>query len=406
MRICIIGKFPPIQGGVSMRTYWTRARAGGARPRCSRRDQRQGGAPPFRMHMRAEDWERCEAIYGAGSVTVHWTDPVDRSQSYIPMASPFVSKLAAIAANVHAERPVRRHLLPLSGALRGRGHLRAQMTGVPHVVRMAGSDAGRLWHHPQFEALYDHVLRSAAIVIAAGIVAERAVNRGVDPSRIALGGGFVVPEDLFCRQGPSSILRRCARRSSWTSPVGDLLWGEFAADRPYFGIYGKLGDTKGSFALLEALRRLKRDGLDVGLVALAHGQPDVEKRFRARADRARPRRPHLADSVSSRIGASPISCAAASPSAVSSRTSRSTFHSPIIPLEVLLCGTCLSRLDRSDEEAPRLRQLAAPLRLRRDPGRERRRRAGGRLAAIVRNPEPSIAVGHAAASSRWNCRTA
>ena len=23
MRICIIGKFPPIQGGVSMRTYWT-----------------------------------------------------------------------------------------------------------------------------------------------------------------------------------------------------------------------------------------------------------------------------------------------------------------------------------------------------------------------------------------------
>ena len=23
MRICIIGKFPPIQGGVSTRTYWT-----------------------------------------------------------------------------------------------------------------------------------------------------------------------------------------------------------------------------------------------------------------------------------------------------------------------------------------------------------------------------------------------
>jgi hypothetical protein len=23
LRICIIGKFPPIQGGVSMRTYWS-----------------------------------------------------------------------------------------------------------------------------------------------------------------------------------------------------------------------------------------------------------------------------------------------------------------------------------------------------------------------------------------------
>src|SRR5205085_1717683 len=62
--------------------------------------------PPFRMHMRAEDWKRCEAAYGNGSVTVHWTDPVDRSQSYIPMASPFVSKLAATAARVHAQCPL------------------------------------------------------------------------------------------------------------------------------------------------------------------------------------------------------------------------------------------------------------------------------------------------------------
>ena len=57
------------------------------------------------MHMRAEDWKRCEAEYAAGSVTVHWTDPVDRSQTYIPMASPFVTKLAGVAASVHSTRP-------------------------------------------------------------------------------------------------------------------------------------------------------------------------------------------------------------------------------------------------------------------------------------------------------------
>ena len=48
------------------------------------------------MHMRPEDWARCEAQFKAGSLTVHWSDPVDRSQSYLPMASPFVSKLAAM----------------------------------------------------------------------------------------------------------------------------------------------------------------------------------------------------------------------------------------------------------------------------------------------------------------------
>ena len=51
----------------------------------------------------------------------------------------------------------------------------------------------------------------------------------------------------------------------------DLVWGSFAADRPFFGVYGKLGEAKGSFALLAAMDRLKRSGIDIGLVALAHG---------------------------------------------------------------------------------------------------------------------------------------
>jgi hypothetical protein len=110
---------------------------------------------PFRMHMRPQDWLQCEGTYGAGSVAVHWTDPVDRSQTYIPMASPFVTKLAGIAAHMHRERGVDviySHYLEPYGVA---GHLVSQITGVPHVVRMAGSDAGRLWHHPQFEGTYD-----------------------------------------------------------------------------------------------------------------------------------------------------------------------------------------------------------------------------------------------------------
>jgi hypothetical protein len=116
--------------------------------------------PPFRMHMRAEDWRRCEASYDEGSVTVHWTDPVDRSQAYIPMASPFVSKLAAITARMHAERPfdviLSFYLEPYGVA----GYLAAQMTGVPHVVRTAGVMRVDCGHHPQLEVLCDHV-RSA-----------------------------------------------------------------------------------------------------------------------------------------------------------------------------------------------------------------------------------------------------
>src|SRR5437868_15410953 len=107
-----------------------------------------------------------------------------------------MTKLATLAALAHSKRPfdvIYSHNLEPYGIA---GHLAAQMTGVPHVVRMAGSDAGRLWRHPQFELLYDHVLRSAEVVVAAGVVAKRAVERGVAADRIALAGGFAVPEDL------------------------------------------------------------------------------------------------------------------------------------------------------------------------------------------------------------------
>jgi hypothetical protein len=102
MRICIIGKFPPIEGGVSMRTYWTAyalaARGHDAHVVTNAEEVRA----PFRMHMRPQDWERCAPKFASGAVTVHWTDSVDGSQSHIPMANPFVAKLATLAANVHA----------------------------------------------------------------------------------------------------------------------------------------------------------------------------------------------------------------------------------------------------------------------------------------------------------------
>src|SRR5262245_61682236 len=105
MRICIIGKFPPIQGGVSMRTYWTAHRLAARGHQVHVVTNAREVLPPYRMYLREEDWQRCEGVYGDGYVRVHWSDPVDRSQSYIPMASAFVSKLAGIAAQAHSDTP-------------------------------------------------------------------------------------------------------------------------------------------------------------------------------------------------------------------------------------------------------------------------------------------------------------
>jgi len=278
----MIGKFPPIEGGVSARTYWTAhglaARGHEVHVITNAKEVRS----PFRMYMREADWLRCEATYGAGSVTVHWTNRDDRAQYYIPMAIPFVSNLAAIGARVHSQHPfdvVFSHYMEPYGVA---GHLVAEMSGVPHVARMAGSDAGRLWHHVQLELLYDHVLRSAEAVVATGAVADRAVQRGVDRSRIVRGGAFVLPDEVFSPFGPVLDLASVLAEVEHDPELGDLAWGGLTSSMPYFGVYGKLGANKGSFSLLAALHRLKQDGIEVGLAALAHGTPSVEREFRAK----------------------------------------------------------------------------------------------------------------------------
>src|SRR5260370_27967268 len=115
------------------------------------------------------------------------------------------------------------------------------MTGVPHVTRTAGSDAGRLWRHPQLEALYEHFLRSAAGVITGKAVAARAVQRGVDADRIAFAGGVIVPESIFTPIGPSLDLAALRAEVACDPDLTALLWGAFAGGRPSFGGYGTLG---------------------------------------------------------------------------------------------------------------------------------------------------------------------
>jgi hypothetical protein len=184
------------------------------------------------------------------------------------------------------------------------------------------------------------VLRSAATVIAVGAVAERAVEHGIGPDRIASDGGFVVREDVFSPEGPVLDLTRLRRDIESDPDLAPLMWGDLAPDRPYFGICGKLGETKGSFALLSAMQRLKHAGLEVGVVALSHGAPPVERAFRARV-----RRLGLGDRVLQipflppwRVAEFLRGCLAV---CCLEQDFSIRLHAPIISREVLLCGKCL-----------------------------------------------------------------
>ena len=130
LRICIIGKYPPIQGGVSMRTYWTAHSLASRGHEVHVVTNAKEVQPPFRMHMRAQDWQRCEAQFECriGNGSLDRSRSTGRSPTFRWRAPSFPSS-PTIAARVHAERPfdvIFSHYLEPYGVA---GHLASQMTG-------------------------------------------------------------------------------------------------------------------------------------------------------------------------------------------------------------------------------------------------------------------------------------
>jgi glycosyltransferase involved in cell wall biosynthesis len=157
MRLCLVGKFPPIQGGVSARMYrlaHALARRGHQVHVVTNAMEVEDG---YRVSMRPEDYDRLAARHVEGYVRVHQTVSDVRGQWHVPWHNPYATKLAGLAIDVirnHELECVFSWYLETYGMA---GHLAASFTGTPHVMKTAGSDVGRLWHQPGMRLLYDEL---------------------------------------------------------------------------------------------------------------------------------------------------------------------------------------------------------------------------------------------------------
>ena len=359
MHICIFGKYPPIQGGVSMRTYWAAHGLAQLGHTVHVITNAKEVDLPYRMYMREEDWALCDGQYGSGSVQVHWTESYGQRQWHIPNGAPFITKMTSIGLQL-AERQsldviYSHYVEPYCIA----GHFLAQAKRLPHVVRTAGTDAGRLWRLPQFSTLYSHIFTSADAVVCGPTVARQMIEAGVKPARIA-----IKPErhvnlvELFTQDGP--VLDVAALRDQILKAENDefrsSLFGEFDPSLTYVGVFGKLGKFKGTHALLAALKRLKERGMRVGLLAMAHGHPGRNDSFREYIN---------ANDLGSHVFQLPFlphwrvpefirRCAAV---CCLEQEFPIKFHDPIIAREVLTCGGCLIGSTEVIEKLPDAHKL-------------------------------------------------
>jgi len=338
MKICFLGKYPPIEGGVSATNYWLAHGLAKKGHEIHVVTNAREVEPAYRMHLDElsdpADAAHYESAFpsSGGSVVVHATEAFSAIRmEHIPRSNPFVTKLASVATEtirLHACNLVFAYYYePYAVA----GHLAATWTGTPLVVKHAGSDLDRLMRVPGMATTYKEILRRADAVVTRRRLIGRFLGFGVRPERLRLDQGFGHPRALFHPEAPAldveSVLRSAGRDCRPFDPT-----------KPTLGIYGKIGTTKGSFDLVAALGALAKDGLDFQFLAMTQGR-GLERFEQALADSGLEDRtwllpflPHW--KVPGFIRACTAVC-------FLERDFPIKIHGPMIPREVLCCGTCL-----------------------------------------------------------------
>jgi glycosyltransferase involved in cell wall biosynthesis len=343
MKICIIGKYFPIQGGVSKDTQWLSdvlAQAGFTVHIVTNADE-------VEPQYRCLDWSQSPFTgLNTGKIFLHTSSKAAR-RHYIPYGNPFVTKLATIATDViqtyQCDLIYCYYLEPYGMA----GYLASQWTGVPYGIRHAGSDVGSLFQSSELQTAYRQIMLAADYIVATPATFRRFLHLGVKKDKIYLPSRYSLPTTYFSPDAPPLEINDFLAWMNETvshDPYYDV-FRHFSSKRfdpsiPTFGIYGKIGHTKGSFDLLQALARLHSRGETFNFLALTQGNTQVLADFATHIEEyglsevtwLLPFIPHW--NIPQFIRACTTVC-------FLERDFPIPIHTPLIPREVFACGTCL-----------------------------------------------------------------
>lgn len=337
MNVCLLGKYPPIEGGVSANTYWL-ARGLAARGHhvhvVTNADEVEGR---YRLTLGSDDAEWYQPCFEhGGRVVVHNTEPFSRyAMGHIPLANPFVSKLAALGTDI-----VRRHDCDVILAYYYEpyaiaGSLVSRWTDRSLVTKHAGSDLDRLFRVPDLATSYREMLLSASAVVTQPHLMPRFLGLGVERQQLERDVPYWLPADVFSPDGEVLQLPPLAipMRNG-----GDRITTAVDARAPVIGILGKIGITKGTFDLIAALGRLAREGRVFRFAAMI-GREQGESLLPALDEAGITDLTYCIPMLPNwRVPAFMRACTVV---CFLERDFPIAIHGPVIPREVLACGVCL-----------------------------------------------------------------
>lgn len=280
------------------------------------------------------------------NLTVHYTNELAH-YAYIPFANPFVSKLSSIAIDVIRKYGcdiIFGHYFEPYGVA---AYMASKATGVPFGLQHAGSDVGRLLQSPELRTVYSEIINSADYIFASNSTRRRFIQEGVSPDRIYALPRSTYADRLYTPDAtPLDMDAHVAKAraelkgTDYLALLDRFPVSNYRRERPTVGIYGKTGEAKGSFDLIDSLKLLRDKGVDFNFLALTNSGKKSLSAFLQRVEDAGladrlvwlPFVPHwkvpefikLCDTV-----------------AFLERDFSIPIHQPAVAMEVLLCGTCL-----------------------------------------------------------------
>lgn len=365
MRICLIGKYPPIEGGVSSRLYWL-ARGLGLRGHevhvVTNALEVEG---KYRECLKgSEDLDN----YQPKNVHVHNTDPFDNPQ-YIPSSRPYFAKIASLAIeairNNNLELIDSWYMLPYVIS----GFLVKSFTGKPQILRHAGSDMSRLFSSRNLNLLFRETIKAVDIVVTNHKNVQQFIEMGVSKDKIFPKIETCVDTKVF---NPSVV------------PYDFSKYKKYKQNVPTITYIGKFGLTKGILELFEALSKIVKP---YNLVLVSGGEENILRQLL---------RHYSLSEKAILTGFVPPwkipSIIKASTCVVHAERDFPVLgHSPILPYEVMAVGSCLVLSDELyvKRKSKKIKENVHALVI--DPKDIDAFRK--RLSQIINNPEYALRIG-------------
>lgn len=254
MKICMISKYPPIEGGISASTYWL---------------ARALGEKGHEIHivtnaLEVEDIYREELDpkdpnYTPKNVYIHSTDPSLRANpSHIPFSKAYAEKLASLAIKVINKYDLQLidswYVLPYVIS----GFMAKTITGKPQIMRHGGSDLRRLFSSPYMNTLFKSVFERVDVIITNSSMKEKFLSWGIPESKIVIGQRVPVDLSAFHPDVKPFDLSPHFNKNTEDLPI-----------ITYIGKITYHSESKGIYNLLEACQKIKEDFL---LLFVANGK--------------------------------------------------------------------------------------------------------------------------------------